>query len=461
MEGALRCAPGVPSPLVVDGVGVVGVNLVAGPTVVQYVVRELYLGYDADTQSVVDAALGSYFDRPEATPVSFMVGEWTSVGVQAGERLVYIWGPRSDVTETGIEMGFEDGGGTNWTAVVCEAGFSQQKVVATVAMESGGVLDVQREGSPAAIDSAWTRDFTTAVHTGQVGASLPPDANLTDLAMVNVTFGRTTAQFPSVDSLMKARFGATFETPADTDSAILLYIPNTSGLTAFAMYSRANGSLAGLLDPAELGKTYETAFKLMFAAAATAEMTSEGITTPGSVTVERTFRATGWTVNFKWARATQAGYGLLTAITLGLVVITWGRRSNLQEDPNNLAKAITLLSRSPDLRRRLENTEYYDPEVVSEMLSKGSARYRLTLVPEQGPQIDIVDDGGEGSELLPPLEQEKPFLADPDWILVRWAGIGFFVFFLALLCLLIFIFFYDRTHDGRSPSLLPLSPILC
>lgn len=453
-EAELRCLPGIPTPLVIEGVGPVGVTLTAGDTVVEYVVRDLYFGYDAEEQDAVDAVLGGYFDRPESDPVSFIVGGWTSMAVHAGTSLVYIWGPRSDFTEMGIQMGFKEGGGTNWTAVVCEPGYSEQGVVATVNMASGEVVNVQREGNRTVIDTPQTREFTGSVHTGQVGSVLAPTANLTDLAKMNVTFGRITAQFPSVDSQMKRRFGETFETPKDTESPLLLYNPNTRGLTAFAMYTRENGSLAGLLDPGQLGRTYETAFKLMYANVVTVEFIDEGITTDGAV--ERTFRATGWTVNKKWARATQVGFGLLMGITVWLAVITWGRRPNLQDDPGNLAAAMKLLSRSPGVRKRLENTEYYDPEVISKILKKSKGRYLLSLVPEKGPQVDLIDEGDEGSGLLlPSPERGGPFLAESDWILTRKAGLGFFVFFFVIFCLLVFLFVYDRSHNGKSPCLTP------
>lgn len=458
-EAELRCLPGIPTPLVIEGVGPVGVTLTAGGTVVEYMVRDLYLGYDEEEKDAVDAVLGRYFDRPESDPVSFIVGGWTSMAVHAGANLVYIWGPRSDFTETGIEMGFMEGGGTNWTAVVCEPGFSEQGVMATVNMASGEVVDVQREGNRTVIDTPQTRQFTESVHTGQVGSVLAPTANLTDLAKVNVTFGRITAQFPSVDSQMKRRFGATFETPKDTESQLLLYRPNTRGLAAFATYTRENGSLAGLLDPGELGRTYETTFKLMYANAVTLELMDEVTTTHG--VVERTFRATGWTVNKKWARATQVGFGILMGITVWLAVITWGRRPNLQDDPGNLAAAMGLLSRSPGMRKRLENTEYYDPEVIGKILKKSKGRYLLSLVPDKGPQVDLIDEGDEaGGLLLPPPEQEKPFLAESDWILTRKAGSGFFVFFFILLCLLVFLFAYDRSHNGKSHPVLPHPQII-
>lgn len=453
-EAELRCLPGIPTPLVIEGVGPVGVTLTAGDTVVEYVVRDLYLGYDADEKDAVDAVLGGYFDRPESDPVSFIVGGWTSIAVHAGANLVYIWGPRSDYTEMGIQMGFREEGGTNWTAVVCQPGYSEQGVETTVNMASGEVVNIQREGNQTVIDTPQTREFTESVHTGQVGSVLAPTANLTDLAKMNVTFGRITAQFPSVDSQMKRRFGETFETPKDTKSRLLLYTPNTRGLTAFAMYTRENGSLADLLDPGELGRTYETAFKLMYANLVTVELIDEGITTHGIV--ERTFRATGWTVNKKWARATQVGFGLLMGITVWLAIITWDRRPNLQDDPGNLAAAMKLLSRSPDVRKRLENTEYYDPEVISKILKKSKGRYLLSLVPEKGPQVDLIDEGDDGSGLLlPSPEQEKPFLAKSDWILTRKAGLGFFLFFFILFCLLVFLFAYDRSHDGKSPCFTP------
>lgn len=457
-ESELQCNQAVPMPLVVDGVGVVGVNLTAGETVVEYVVRDLYLGYEVPKRDIVDKALGDYFDRPESDPVSFIVGGWTSLGVNTGGNLVYIWGPRSDSTEMAIQLGFETSGRTNWTAVICKPGFWKQEVVATIDMASGEVVgEVQRKGSRTPLDTPQTSEFTTSVHIGQVGLVLPSTANLTDLAKVNVTFGRITAQFPNVDSQMKKRFGETFETPKDTESPLLLYHPNTSGLTAFALYSRVNGSLAGLLDPTALGGIHETAFKLMFANAVTVEMIDQGKTTAG--VVERSFRATGWAVNSKWGRVTEVGFALLAGITMCLAVITWQRRTNLQHEPGNLAAAITLLSKSPDVGHKIENAEYYDPEVVDMMLRSSKRRYLLSLTPDQGPQVDVIDAQGEDSRpLLPPMDHVTPFISEPDWILTRMAGLGFLAFFSILFCLLIFIFTYDRTHRGKS-TCLPSSKI--
>lgn len=71
------------------------------------------------------------------------------------------------------------------------------------------------------------------------------------------------------------------EVPLDSR---LFYPATMKGLAAFALYSRTNGSLGVLVDPRELGEVYETAFKLLFAVAVTAEFMDMEASVEGTMT---------------------------------------------------------------------------------------------------------------------------------------------------------------------------------
>lgn len=148
-------------------------------------------------------------------------------------------------------------------------------------------------------------------------------------------------------------------------------------------------------------------------------------------------------------------------LILWLVVATWGRRVNLDGEPHSLAASLGLLSRSPALTRDLDNSEYHDPDALLKMLRESICWYRLALVPDQGPMVEIIGDQGgtesEGNRLLPPTPAPtramEPFTEKPTWSMSRWTRVVFFLFFFVLLVALVVVFIYLR-DNGMSLDLL-------
>lgn len=444
------------TPLEFPGVGVFAVNITDGKDIT---ITYSDGGVIEDLPSEVENEYN--FVNPFQDYLGAFKTPWTSNLIELHlerEVFLYIWATTSDSAAAEISGANSTGLSTlprEWTGVFCEPRYWSQAVKATVEMEAGVIKDIERLGEREAYDAPHKSGFARFVHQGQI-----PEGEFSGPAGPE-GFGDLTRQFPTVDPQLVKRFGKSLEVDdgfADEGTS-LVFVSDAASIPAFSLYGRTNGSLAGLLDPLELAKMYSDAFKLLFAFSVTLELTNHNASTP--VSVSREFRTWAFAINGVWSRATQAGLGFLGVLALCLVVLGWSRRSNLDGEPNNLAAAMGMLARSQALTRDLYNSEYHDPAALKKILRKSKRRYRLQLVPGQGPQVDVIEEWvdikADHNRLLPPAPtpagDADPYKSAPSWPLSWWSGVVFFSFFAVLLVGLVFVFIYDRRNNGRLPQL--------
>lgn len=159
-------------------------------------------------------------------------------------------------------------------------------------------------------------------------------------------------------------------------------------------------------------------------------------------------------MNKAWAQGTLAGLVFTMVLVAILTVVLRRRPCNLDGEPNSIAAALRLLYHSPDLCRKMENSEFHPPRKIQEVLDGGDERYKLELVPGEGPRIRVFGggDGRSSKELLPPPEEtyfpsaynQKP------WALRMVPGVSFLTCFILVTLILIATFSYARTHDGKT-----------
>lgn len=384
-----------------------------------------------------------HYDRP-----------WTGLAIepppdQPPGTVLYVWGSPADPDRT--KGGSNSSIPLNWTAIFCEPIFYKQSVEATVQMPTGLVqsvrpLDARSLYAPPVFtsnDSLWR-----FIHLGEAYGSADEDRNTIDLL---VGFGYTPDQQPDVDSQLIKRFG---EQRRDPDYFALRTLSNSSinvywptGLAGFSLYNQTNTTLPHLLESTTLANMYREAFQLLFSFATSSDMIDPKSWTPTSITRES--KSPGFKVNLVWSRASQAVLGALCIFTVFLIYLTWQRPCNLDGEPNSLAAAIGLLSRSNRVvARDLDNSEFLSSEKLRGELSCSTRNYHLSFVEGHGPHLSVIDNLGREPDMLP-LTIPKLLPLSPIFPLNAQTGMILFIFLTSTLFLLIFLFNIAKNNNGK------------
>lgn len=135
-------------------------------------------------------------------------------------------------------------------------------------------------------------------------------------------------------------------------------------------------------------------------------------------------------------------------LTVALVLITWCRRCNLDGEPNSLASALGLLQRSLQVVEQLDNAVFHLTDLISCVFIKSSRRYRLQLVPGEGPRIEVLGGLESVPAKLGELAEKKPHPTKPEWPMSTLSGVFLVMFFVLLLVALVVLYVYDRVKNG-------------
>lgn len=194
---------------------------------------------------------------------------------------------------------------------------------------------------------------------------------------------------------------------------------------------------------------FETAFKLLFALTVHAGFVDHSQNSTTIINGTRLYDTQAYIANELWCRLSQGGFGVLSFLTLILLTITWNRKCNLDGEPNSLAALMQTLSQSAALRKKMESSEFRHPIDQSEYLIESKSTYRLRLLDNQGPYIQVTDVKGRAVELedLYSGPAQKSSLAPVEMV---WGPIGFLYtfYFTILLSLLLFVFISDKMKGG-------------
>lgn len=337
----------------------------------------------------------------------------------------------------------------NFTAVFCEPKYYYETVRATVQMPAGVIQSIERFGGLRRFEQFNSTKFHYLTTIGGI-SQLPKDydsqGNVVGLEYIP-------AEIPEVDYQLAKRFGAQLSTNGAGTTSSLNEVYGLGGpIAGFSLYNRTNETLVGLLDTEELARTYNEAYKLLFAFGVSLGMTDLNSTAGISTSVTREFKARVFVMDALWSKLSQAGFGVLSILTICLLISTWGRQTNLDGEPNSLASGLGLLAESNALIRDLYNSEYHDQRDLHKLLSQSTRRYRLHLVDGKGPRVEAI--GLESDTLLPQLPTDSedmslvPFQAMKSWHIRISTGITYFIIFGGILGFLIYLFVYDLDHNG-------------
>lgn len=376
--------------------------------------------------------------------------------------------------------------GDDWTALWCEPTYWQQDVEATLLMPSGEVVSAKRTGEALVLDNAITRRFGKAMLRGSLGDS-PNYENITlhELSEIPVRFGADTRDLPAVQThIRELVVGAELYRGSTSTPRALTSLRALSAHVFIAITDKETDKRVWR-DPKVMAQHYEQKWKTMFAFAMAQQMIPTDGGLSRSVIISKPI--SGWRVSPGWGRATQASFGLLAALVLGLVMMgIWqgGRRIELDGEPNSLSNAMGMLDgSSKGISDLFDGLEYSGPKKVATSLEQRGHKYKLTLVEEVGPRLEILPRGGHDSKptptaegnpgsksqsaissstaskepsgvqspLLPSLDPSCPretFKPEKNWILLRPVGLLLILFFCSVTGAMIFLYVYDINHQG-------------
>lgn len=364
------------------------------------------------------------------------------LGIWAGERVVgeEVYLPR------------------NWTAVFCEPSYWSQDVIATVEVrgDERKLKNVERVGDRKPFNNFDTARFHDLAATG----STMPSQEDADSQGKLVNLGNTPIEYPDPYFQLTRRFGTVDLTNTTGLSGYAtirnrVKLLNSQSLSGFALSSQSNDTLSGLLEPERLAKSYSDAYKLIFSfafASGLGDLTAMG---SGTVRIDREFEVDTYAVNTLWCRLLQGGFVVLAALVICLLVCTWGRRTNLDGEPNSLLESMLAIAGSLTLWnwQELQNSEFHDPRQLRRTLTNGGHRYQLRLIEGQGPVIERVSSGGL-NDSAPSMTGKtgdrgrKPFKAEVAWELSWIMGGVCFIFFCFMLVFLACIYSYSIRNNG-------------
>ncbi|KAH0607813.1 uncharacterized protein H6S33_002847 [Morchella sextelata] len=425
----------------------VGVNITSadGKEVVRF----------CDLDSWFDGRLKDY-EMAYCNEYTEFITPWTSIAYQLRlGRYMFAWARGG-----GLPKGLSTSNSTRYTlpqeinAVFCNTKYWRQDVIANITMPSGNIdiESVERKGERKEIPMFGS--FERSLN-GTVDA--PSSARFREPVKADlVGFGYKPVQPPDVDNQLKQRFGSrpegwdTFYVRSNGSSSSV-YMKNKYSLSGFSLYSEKNNkTLDKMLDKETLIETYEGALKMLFSVAVSTELVLQNDTV--SIPVTRKVATRGFGVNKAWAQGTLAGLALTMVLVAIMVVVLRRRPCNLDGEPNSIAAALRLLYHSPELCRKMENSEFHSPRKVQEVLDGGDERYKLELVPGEGPRIRVFGggDGRSSKKSLPPPEETyfPPAYNQKPWALRMVPGVSFLTCFILVTLILIATFSYARTHDG-------------
>lgn len=348
------------------------------------------------------------------------------------------------------------------TAIFCYPSYYMQPVTADITMPSGNIEDIQRTGTRTKFQGLMSFE---QILNGTIESSTVADYR--DSTGKLVGFGYKPQQPPDIDSQLRQRLGNRpdgFATFYQNSSVSSIYMQNRFSLSGFALFGQKNETLSQLLAPETLAEMYDKALKLLFAVAVSTELVMTNST--DFIQVTRRLGTRGFAVNSLWARGTEAGLGVIVLLAMALAVLTYRRSCNLDGEPNSLAAALRLLSESPGLCTQLENAEFNPPNAILGVMNEGGRRYRLDLVPGEGPNVRLLgvsqeaemvssDNSSEGYEISPlakllvPDEKHPKTWSEKPWALRTISGVLFLSIFAIVALVLIGTFSYARAHNGK------------
>lgn len=342
----------------------------------------------------------------------------------------------------------------DWTAIFCSPKYYMEPVNATVLMPSGTVQSISRgsvsERAANRIDIS-DSPVLADLFPKLVNNSLGLEDKYIDDAGRRSGFGYPPQLLPHMESQLLRRFGERDEIGVllgahETGSKSTISVRHASrGITSFALYTQYNETLPDLLQPDSLAEMYQEAFKLLFSMVCTDALLnrfSEEVPT----TVVRRLEVRGYTVNVLWCRFGQAGLGIVAFLTIALTFLGWGRKCNLDGEPNSIATSLGLLQRSPGMVKQLQNAEFHPPQVIADTIVRSGQRYRITLVEGEGPKLEILKDTAELRRKLP--GGSKAYRAGTGWPTSSISGLLLVMLFATMLVLLVMVYSSARVNNG-------------
>ncbi|KAI5837192.1 hypothetical protein DFP73DRAFT_589201 [Morchella snyderi] len=432
---------------------------------------------------------GIVFSVNNSVSIAWAMKEISGSGEETALGYLYIMGAVDPKNDGSVNLNGDD-----WTALWCEPTYWQQDVEATVQMPSGEVVvgSVERTGEAMVLDNTITRQFGKVMLRGSLGD--PPDySNMTlrEMSDIPVRFGADTRDLPAVQSLIRG-LGWIYSY-LDKRGPVPRPSETLRALSAHVFIGISDGETDERVwrDPKVMAQHYEQKWKTMFAFAMAQQMTDPDTGSSRSVIISKLI--TGWRVSPGWGRVTQASFGLLAALVLGLVVMgTWqgGRRIELDGEPNSLSNAMAMLEGSGKrISDLFDGLEYSGPKKVGSFLKQRGHKYKLTLVEEVGPRLEVLPRGGDDGKLAPPAEgnsgskaqglvspsidsiepggaqsllllsldppcPRETFKPEENWILLRKVGLLLILFLCSVTGVMVFLYIYDINNQGL-PTVYP------
>lgn len=382
------------------------------------------------------------------------VTPWTSIAHRShsfgnGSTVyLYAWASRQ-TTAIGIHRP------TNITALFCITNYYSQPVTANFTMPNGKVNSVHRNGS--------RTPFTQVSNFDQIMNGEPafvsnraPQSTIPNSAY-HAGIGNKPTQAPNCDSQLVRRLGhRPVNLPSnflsisysyiDTTSKSSVYMSNVHAVSGVAISNLTQDTLQNLLDPTMLAESYRSALQLMFALAVTGEMVDDFDVIEPSAVVRMVF-IRGFKVNHRWARGSQVGLLVVTAMGTVLVMMIRRRACKLDGEPNSLAEVLRLLAASPALSHEMESCEFYKPVEIQSAFKKYGGRYELVLVAGHGSRVQVVG-ARERLTAMTADANRKPWI-EKLWALRTVSGIGFLLAFGGVTVALTLAFVFSRSTNGE------------
>ncbi|KAI5846634.1 hypothetical protein DFP73DRAFT_395169 [Morchella snyderi] len=373
------------------------------------------------------------------------------------ESMIYIWTPA--LSRDWNNTRASGSGSRGLTAIYCRPRFYSQPVNATVLMPSGVIKNVSQTADRTPVekvDSSRLSEFYDDMHLGNTGGQVNLTAYRNYFSLL-VGFGYLPPTQPDNLSQVLRRFGGSVQVPRVQPKFMS---DAARAFPAFALNTLHNETLDSLFDPQNLAAMYRRALKLQFAMLCRDEWLNT-FADKVPTTIAREVKTRGFRMNENWCRGVQAGLAVLTALTIVMMVLLWGRRCALDGEPNSLASALGILQRSPELATQLDNSEFNPMSVVRRVLVRSGFRYRLGLEHGVGPRIEVLKKDSNEDGIAVKISMEEPdemiqgkgINKSKRWLENPTTGALFAAFFFLMLVTMIVLYVYDGIREGiPSPS---------
>lgn len=447
-EADLSCETAITTPIKAQSSKAVGLNLTSPfdgnhNCIIWDTGIDTWIGCSNASLLVEDLTPERYDYVPFVTP-------WTSlayhVGVNDSQTTMYLWASaRESPTNPNSTKSLLP---LQQTVIFCKASYNSEPVTAVVHMPSGEIASVSRTGNR----TSFTRPagFTRMINGAFDNYTNAP-AQYKDSSNRVVGFGYRPELLPNVDTFLSRRLGQRPANLSNKDSSkparsnSVVALENVYTLSTFALYNQTTDSLAELLNPTVLAELYRSELRLLFALVVALELVDHEATVPG--TISRVVHTMGFAVSNLWARGTQAALVVVAFMVAILGAMNYGRRCELDGEPNSLAAALHLLAESPQLCAQVENAEFHTDIDLQRVLVGSGKHYKLLRGQERGPTIQVT--GGVGEKLA---DSSEPWMGATLWTIRTRTAVGLVMFFSFVEGLLLVVYFTARKYDGKTNS---------